>query len=109
MRLVTFNINGLRRAIKNRGSLKALLESLDAGAPPAVCALCLHDECVLIELRGLGEGSVARGAAEQCADVLTLPPTPPHPPAKQPDIVCFQETKIKHGDLEREDALVEGW
>ena len=45
-----------------------------------------------------------------------VPGPPPPPPGSSPfhgatipDVICFQEHKLRKGELEREMALAEGW
>jgi exonuclease III len=95
MRLVTWNINGLKAVVSKYGSTQKLLDSLEAGAcQAAVMAAVCH---------GMYASSGIRSAQQQgcacCSTNINF----------SADIVCFQETKLQRNELQRELALVEGW
>lgn len=85
MRLVTWNINGLRAIIRRKfGSLKALLDSLDAGQ----LSQKAHTQIFSLAAKGLSF----------CSENFCVA-----------DIICFQETKLTKTDFDRNIALCEGW
>ncbi len=84
MRIVTWNINGLRAVCKRGiGDIATLLDSIYAGR----CCVFRSATVVL-----------------DCRPGLSPSVQPCHA-----DIICFQETKLTKAELDRDLALVEGW
>ena len=93
IRVLTWNINGLKPILRGRLNigLAELLDSLHAGqrSPQCQCrfTLCSCDE---------DHAPLPCRIRDPCC-------------ASSADVVCFQETKLKKAELERELALVDGW
>ena len=87
VRLLSFNVNGLRACLKRLGiTLAALLERLGADI---VCSECAAPSTHNRRRRR------RRGHSHTCS----LSPTPR----------AVQETKLRQSDVTRELAVVEGW
>jgi hypothetical protein len=122
LRISSWNINGLRRQITRLGTLSALLQSLEAGGAatgqsmhqsPSMAAGCTTAAgCIQCEHACMRRACACTAAPGQWwhrhpGYAVLCQLTAGMPAAA--DIICFQETKVRRGDLERELALAEGW
>jgi exonuclease III len=89
IRLLSFNVNGLRALLSQRLKLtmKQFLESLNAGGWSLTCPT---------------------GAGETFSFTQLSERHQPHA-CFIADIVCLQETKLRRSDIDRDVAVVDGW
>jgi exonuclease III len=84
VKVLTFNVNGLRSICACSGGLQKFLETLNAG----MCLLFFQSPQMYFNFFSDGDTSLLQYSA---------------------DIVCFQEHKIPRPDFDTSLALAEGW